>query len=206
MSTKIQALLERVLGDGGRAAKYVVKLPLPAKDATNKFSSSDLNIICKGASFPGKTLDTIPFTYRGRTIPLPGQHKYSQSWDLSFYLDESHVSRLYFMDWMQAMNTPNESYYKSDNNKNDGQTSILTEAIRKLPRQSKTTTIVVQQLNFDMNTTVADYTLYNCYPISVSDVTLGSDQVGAIGEYTVSFSFSHFMIQSKTAPFKVYQG
>jgi len=199
MSSVIQTKLKSILNDAARTSKFFIELVVPAKSVSND-AQRNLGIICKGTSFPGKTLDTIPFNYKGRTIPLPGQHKYAQTWDLTFYLDESHNSRLIFMDWVQGMNKGFESYY--DKSQGNLSTSSLTDQIRADSRKGLTT-LNVKQINFDGDKSVAVYTLFNCFPISVSDVTLGSDQVGSIGEFTVSFSFSHFTVQSKTENFAV---
>jgi hypothetical protein len=189
MSSKIQNLLQSALGDGARTAKFSIILPPPSSSSgTPPVKMDEMNVICKAASFPGKSLETIPFLYKGRTIPLPGQHKYSQTWELSFYLEEDHKTRLYFMDWMQAMNDINESHYI-------GLTSGQTAEMRKTPLRGRMTTLKVNQLDFDMRNTKATYTLYNCFPTNISDITVDSSQVGSVAEYTVTFSFSHFIIQ-----------
>lgn len=187
MASNIQNALRGILGDGGRAAKFWVELFIPSK---NTETAKSAGIICKGSSFPGKSMDTIPLVYKGRTIPLPGQHKYTQTWELTFYLEENHATRLYFMDWMQAMNKNHEAYYISD-------TSGMTKSIRN--EQFAARDFNVYQLNFDMTKKVAVYHLKNCYPINISDITLGSAEVGSIGEFNVTFAYSHFTIQNDAA-------
>jgi hypothetical protein len=200
MSSKLQNLIQKTLGDGARAAKFAIHLNIPSSSkGTPAISENILNILCKSSSYPGKTIEPINITYKGRSIPIPGQVKYSQTWELTFYLEENHSSRLYFLDWMQALNNANESYYV-------GATSGQTATMRKGNNNNKSQNIKdlsVKQLNFDMDKSTAEYTLYNCYPSAVGDVTISSDTVGQVLEYTVTFSFSHFIIQSKSESFDI---
>jgi len=201
MASKIQKLIQQTLGDGARSAKFVVYINLPeASKGTPPMDSKKLKILCKASSFPGKTIDTINIPYKGRSIPIPGQVKYSQTWELTFYLEESHASRLYFLDWMQALNGKNESYYLGSTS---GETHTLRSAEVKGNKTANFKTLIVKQLNFDMDKSVADYTLYNCYPTAVGDVSVASDSVGTILEYSVTFSYSHFIVQSKSTAFNL---
>lgn len=199
MATKIQTLMEKVLHDGARAAKFTVMINLPEVPGNPPVTNRWLELVCKGTSFPGKTIEPKQFMYKGRTIPIPGQEKYTQTWDLTFYLEEDHRSRLYFMDWMQALNTPNESYYVSSSSGQTTQSRALGTNKGDFSKLVKT--MEVSQLDFDMKNTTAKYTLSNCYPISVGDVQVSSDSVGQVLEYTVTFSFSHFIVQSEKKPF-----
>lgn len=200
MASLIQQTLEGILRDGARSAKFWVEITVPEK-SIGLPEQKNMSFICKGTSFPGKTLDTIPFVYKGRTIPLPGQHKYQQTWDLTFYLEEQHHSRVVFMDWMQAMNQAHEAYYDTSHG-SAYSTSSLTKKIREDSRHGIASSFKVYQLDFDLKKKTAEYTLYNCFPISIGEVTLGSDQVGAVGEYTVTFAYSDFIVKNKLSDSK----
>jgi hypothetical protein len=65
------------------------------------------------------------------------------------------------------------------------------------------TTMEVIQMSFDMSEELVKYTLYNVFPISVSQVSLGSENVGAIGEYTVNFAFTHFDVEDLKSNFGI---
>jgi len=204
MSSKIISLVKDVLKDGARAAKFAVLLALPeASKGTPAISEKMTSVLCKATSFPGKNIDPVNFQYKGRTIPLPGQVKYTQTWELTFYLEENHASRLYFLDWMQALNNENESYYSPNTGSSNSHPSGQTGAIRSEVTGANNFINVIKdfkvyQLDFDMKKKTAVYNLFNCYPVSVSDVQVSSESVGQMLEYTVTFSYSHFTIQTSS--------
>jgi hypothetical protein len=190
MAKKLQDLLESVLNDGARPAKYFLKIALPIQDNDVEHS---IPVLAKTATLPGKTLDTIGFQYKGRNIPLPGQVKYAQTWEMTLLAEEDHSTRIYFMDWIQGMDNANSSYYIS-------QGSELTGEIRgkRGATEQRKVDITISQLNFDLSQVEVDYVLYNCFPISVGDISVGHELVGAIEEYSVTFSFSHCIIKYAT--------
>ena len=212
MSKKIQTLLNAFVGDGARAAKYLVTIDrLPG---TAPMSEVGLSVLCKSASFPGKTLTTIPFEYKGRTIQVPSHVKYNQTFELSFYLEESHEARITFMDWIQGFDKSYESYYpgsqtggKRTNTDVMNVGSAFTESIRALSNDyQKMVPIRIAQLNFDLTEKVTEYVYHNCYPTTISDITVDDSQVGALLEYTVTFTYSHALVynpKDKTYPFAV---
>ena len=190
MARKLQDILESVLQDGARAAKYFLRVALPVQIKDVEVA---IPILAKTTTFPGKTLDTIGFQYKGRNIPLPGQVKYAQTWEITFLAEENHATRIYFMDWIQGMDNANSSYYVSEG-------SALTNDIRakRDKTEQRKVDITISQLNFDLSEVVVDYVLFNCFPISVGDINVGYDQTGAIEDYTVTFSFSHCIIKEAT--------
>jgi hypothetical protein len=200
MAKHFQTLLATVLGDGARPAKFMVNIcNIPGEIQKN--TQENISVLCKGAIFPGKSLTTIPFEYKGRTIQVPSHVKYEQTFELSFYLEETHKLRILFMDWIQGFDKSYESYYTGSgtsskttgNDINIG--SKLTESIRDFKTEKeKMTSIKVSQLDFDLKLKTAEYIFHNCYPTQVSSVTVDSSQVGAILEYSVTFAYSHLLV------------
>ena len=116
MSKKLQTLIQNTIGDGARAAKYMMTIDrLPGNSSTWPVQSKSLSIMCKGAIFPGKNLTTITYLYKGRNIVIPSHVKYNQTFELTFYLNESHNARIAFSDWMQGFDQSYESYYTGTN-------------------------------------------------------------------------------------------
>jgi hypothetical protein len=201
MANKLQTLLQTVIGDGARPAKYMLNIDrIPGTESTNADLPKKLAIMCKGATFPGKTLTTVPFEYKGRPILIPSHVKYDQTFEVSFYLDEAHSARIIFMDWMQAFDEEYESYYggaggqrTKSSGLNNG--SILTNNIRNLGNDyNKVTTVRISQLDFDLTKKTAEYVFHNCFPTSVSSISVDDSQVGAVLEYSVTFTYSHMLI------------
>lgn len=203
MAKKLQTLIQNIVGDGARAAKFFMEIgSIPGLESSTNQNARVLAVMCKAASFPGKTLTTIPFDYKGRAILIPSHVKYEQTFELTFYLDEDHSARIIFSDWMQGFDMSYESYYEGTHSSNSNTSginngSILTESIRNKYGNNdfgKMTTVKVSQLDFDNETKTAEYIFHNCYPSQLSPVTVDASQTGAILEYTVTFTYSHMLV------------
>jgi len=182
MSDIIQNLMNSVIGDGARPSKYRCEINLPSVFSTHDIKN--LDIICKGASFPAKTNEVIEVKYKGRTIPIPGQEKYTQSLDLSFYVDPKHDYKLIFNEWMQALN-----YNTYQDHKTLHSTVKEMQDNQSLNLSSVKTNIILTQLDFENNIDEVAYEFYNVFPKEISSISLG--------EFNVVFSFTHFEIHRK---------
>jgi hypothetical protein len=182
MANQIQNIINNVLGDGARSAKFRCFISLPNK---NGDANTELDVLCRASSFPGKVTETMEYKHKGKTINIPGQEKYSQTWTLTFYLEENHKNRKFFDEWMSGM------HYDTYSDKNN----TYINNIRKNGRENQIIgNMGVSQLNFEMDKEVCNYLLYNVYPIEISDVELGADNQGSMLEYTVTFNYTHYDI------------
>ena len=179
MASIYQTKLNTFLQDGARAAKFSIT------GITDPFDTSkDHYTIIKTAQFPGKFHDVIDFKFKGRNIPIKGQTRYDNTWTCSFYLEESHDLRAMFMNWIEALDQKNNMCEVTDK---------IESAQKRLSSNGYNSTITLVQINFDDDTQpTAQYQLHNVFPKSVSAVELDYSNVGAILEYTVEFSYSHF--------------
>ena len=182
MASAIQNLLNQKLGDGARATKFEVQIQIPFDDLFKDHEAT--STLAKTSSFPGKTIDTIDLKFRGRSIPIRGQVKYSQTWDCTFYLTEDHKLKRAFETWIESINFDG---YEAIGNAGDNLELYQTESENKY-----TTEIIISQLNFEMEKSAIDYTLHNVFPTSVSQVETSYESIGQINEFTVSFSYSHY--------------
>lgn len=183
MANSIQNIINNTLGDGAREAKFRCFIYLPNKNGSNQ----ELDVLCKSSSFPGKSTETMEYKYKGKSIPIPGQEKHTQTWELTFYLEEDHKNRVFFDNWMSGMHYDN--YSDAPNN-----------YVKNLKNSSNQTRIVgnmgISQLNFEMDAEVCNYKLYNVFPVEISSVGTSSEAIGSMLEYTVTFSYSHYDIYS----------
>jgi len=183
MSNIVQNLLNEVLQDGARPTKYKCQVIIPSALEPDDYS---LNVICKSAIFPSKTTEVIMLKYKGRTIPIPGQEKYGQTIDLGFYLEESHKTKTLFDAWSQALNYDN---YNDD----IGEGEWLKQDIKDGASTGRAE-IQLTQLDFAGEKDRIKYTFYDVFPKEVSAVNMSSESVGAILDYTVSFSYSYYRV------------
>jgi len=185
MATVIQNQIEHALGDGARAAKFTCGVVLPA----NRFKDvTALNTLVKTSSFPGKTIELSTIKYKGRDIPVKGQVKYQQSWECTFYMTESHDLKIAFETWMEAIDQKhNYGDYSSDD---PNEIKQMKENIKKLKQYTET--LGITQYNFDLDKPAVEYTLHNCFPISISSVEVNSESVGQLQEFTVTFAYTYY--------------
>ena len=59
----------------------------------------------------------------------------------------------------------------------------------------------IVQMDFNLEKEVVKYDLYNVFPTEIGAITLGSEEVGAIGEYTVTFAYSHYDVSQVNSNF-----
>ena len=180
MSSVIQNLLDNILKDGARSAKFECIINF---NGTRLFTS-DKNIYAyvKTSQYPGKHHDTIDLKFKGRTIPLKGQTKYDNSWTCTFYLTEDHALKKAFEDWIESLD-------QVHNIKSLSQEVKTAQAANKW---GYTTNFKIYQLDFHGSKNTIEYTLYHCFPKSVSSIDVDYSDVGKINEFTVEFTYAYY--------------
>lgn len=184
--SSVANLIQTAIGDGARTTKYDV-----AFQFTNPSmfpSAQNVAVMVKTTSFPAKQHQTIDFKYAGRSIPIRGQIKYSNTWECTFYLPQDHSIKKAFESWIDALDET--VYFEDTPSTNVSRTRSLHN------RNGYTTDIAIYQLDFTGQNQVARYILHNVFPIEVQPLTVNSDGPGDIEELSVTFSFSHYELES----------
>lgn len=192
MADIIQNKMNQVMGDLARPTKFKCQI-FPPKEikcelsilnegdsATSSTSeiSQYLDYFCHATSFPGLTVETIDFKYRGRTLPVKSVQTYQQKWTATFYNDEKHAVRKLFLDWM----TYDQAYQFEDKTKGNFE-GILPS-------------ISIYQLDFEMSKDCVVYTMMNVFPTNVGEVSVQYDGLNQIETFTVEFAYTHFEINT----------
>lgn len=181
MSSVIQNLLQSTIGDGARSSKFECFIHF--RDSALFPKERDILSLVKTAQFPGKTLDTIDLKFKGRSIPIKGQVKYSNTWSCTFYTTEDHELKKGFEDWIESIDQQN-NIKDVDSKVNNAQMTNWLGGYTSLIR--------IAQLDFNGGQDTVIYNLYNCFPKSVSGINLDYSNQGPVLEFTVEFSYSHF--------------
>lgn len=179
MSDIIQNIINNTLGDGARSTKFRCFISIPTKNNSN----IELDVLCKASAFPGKSTELIDFKHKGKSIMIPGQEKYEQTWELTFYLEEDHKNRKLFDEWMSGM------HYDNYSTKNNPFINTIKNSDNKIAG-----IMGISQLNFEMDKEVCNYVLYNVFPTNISNIQTSSDALGALLEYNVTFTYTHYDI------------
>ena len=182
MSSSIQNLLQSALGDGARSTKFDAMFQFTSDNPDGKGVSASV----KTASFPGKTHNPISLKMKGRPIQVRGSVKYSQSWECTFYMSEDHNLKHAFELWIEALDGKHNYGKLSDTNN-------LEELQKVHSSDNYFRDINVYQLNFDESENKSKYTLHNAFPISVSDVATSYEGSSSVLEFTVIFSYTHYI-------------
>ncbi len=184
MSSIVQNMLQKSIGDGARSTKFHILFEFTNPGSAP--SANDMVTMAKTTSFPGKSHTTIDFKYKGRSIPLRGQTKYTQTWECTFYLTEDHKLKNAFENWIEALDEKH-NYMDVSTVAGVSATQLMHSA-----KRNYTTTIVLYQRNFDDDQDTAVYHLHNVFPIEVSPIQYSYEQQGQVQEFTVTFAYSYF--------------
>ena len=186
MATIIQNLVEHALGDGARSAKYECLIALP--DNTFFPDNNAITTLTKTSSFPGKTHEIVDLKFKGRSIPVKGQVKYTQTWECTFYLSEDHALKTAMEVWLEALDQQHNYADLSveDNNNVQSMQKFLNAY------NNYTYPLVIQQLNFELDYAPITYVMHNAFPTAISQVEVSAESVGTILEFTVTFAYSHY--------------
>jgi len=172
MANKLEEL-KHALGSGARANKYRINFSVPSTVPT----VSDLinaDALCKASNFPGMTIGQIEVFNQGRKLMIPGDTTYTNSWALTFYNTEDHALRRDMISWMKSAD------HFQNNTHSGNPASIMGE-------------LSVEQLD-SAGLPTAKYTFHNVFPMEVSELAIGDDQVDTIQEFEINFSFTDWVV------------
>lgn len=186
-------LLRKAIGNGARSNKFNVVFNF--KDSNN--FEKKLAITCKSCDYPSIKTNSFDFKYRGRAIPIPLSSNFDHDWTAEFYLDESHLIREFFDEWMLIYHSRGEyssmtgENFKKKINLSDG--SIFSS----FDDDFFTVSVDIYQFPFETNIlpetiegATAHYKLYNVFPTDVQKLSAGD--ADGIMTVKVSFKYSYF--------------
>lgn len=157
------------LGAGGtRPNQYRVTLNFPSLVGGGTQADS---ILVTAAALPASNVNPTVVQYRGREVKFAGERIFDP-WTISIMNDSSMKLRDKFEKWSNLMN----------NRLNNG--GLLSPSAYQ-------TDLTVEQLDRN-DTSIRSYTIYNAFPINVSEISLGYGQNDVISEFTVTFQYAHF--------------
>jgi hypothetical protein len=163
--------LKSNLSVGARGNKYKVTMNMPLGTGNG---GKSLDVMCKGASIPAKTIGTIEVFNQGRKIVVAGDAEFESSWALTFWATQDHLLRKGFETWLDAI----------DN---------FSEHKREVSDYTYMTTAQVAQLSTSDNSETAVYEFHNLFPTNISALDLADDANDEILEFEVEFAYSHWI-------------
>lgn len=191
MSSIIQNKFHKVLGDGARLTKFNFILP---HLAGSPLQTDDITYHVKGLTLPKIEHEPIKLMHKGRPIPIRGTTKFSQSFTVTFYMQESHIVKRFFESWMAMIEQ--RHYYYDPRKQEEIQRSLGAGGGKPDYMTWYNTDAWIEQRNFDGDEVTAVYEIKNVFPTSVEPPSYSYESVGQIAEQTVTFAYSHYMLHS----------
>lgn len=193
MSSIIQNKFHDVIGDAARTSKFNFILP-PLQGLTSNTDAITYSV--KGLTLPKMEHTPINIMHKGRPIPIRGTTKFSQQFTVTFYMHENHIVKRFFESWMALIE---QRHYYYDPRKQERVQRGMQGVSEELPPYMTWYNVDawIEQRNFDGDNVTALYEIKNVFPINVEPPSYDYSQVGTIGEQTVTFAYSHYMLHSK---------
>ena len=160
--------ITNVLSDLARPNKYRVVIADLGGD-------SEVGILAKAASVPGKTVGTVEVYAQGRKVPIAGDANYD-TWSCTFYIQKTFKIREDIEKWM----TDIDDYMNNLSNE-----TTLAEYQKE---------IEIEQLDRKGNV-IKTFVLKNAWPTTVGEVTLGADTNDSVEELEVTFNYTHYEVK-----------
>ena len=180
MSFSTNTLRSRFEAESGPAYvnRWEVKLPLvagstPSGDFVDFQPSEPVNELCTQVSLPSKTLATLDRQIGLEPIKVASGYNFGTV-SMTFYLTQNYVARKYWQAWMDRIVNPTPPYTV-------GYRDNYTEEIK------------ISQLD-KLGAKKYTVTLEGAYPTAINEIEFNNQQVGAVGELTVTIDFSHYTV------------
>ncbi len=162
-----------VLNATARSNKYRLSFAWPT-GVTGETALSEVDIICKSAMAPQRELGIIEVWNQGRKLVIPGDTTFDNAWSVDFYLGESHKLRYDMVKWQNAC----DNFHK---NLHSGEPAQIYSDLR------------LEQLDSGGNVS-AQYTLHNCFPTVVGEITYADDSENTPVEFNITFSYTDWVL------------
>ncbi len=165
--------ISKVLGAAGRANKYRVSFSWP-DGVTGSTSLDEVDTLAKSATAPQREIGVLEVWNQGRKYVMPGDTAFDNSWSVDFYLSENHAIRYDMVKWQTACDNFHANIHAG------------------VPL-SVTADLKIEQLD-SAGVVSAQYTLHNCFPTVVGEVSFGDDSENTPLEFNVTFSYSDWVL------------
>ena len=165
--------IAQTLGASARANKYRVSFAFP-RGVQGSTDLRSIDTIAKSATAPQKEVGQIELWNQGRKLLIPGDTAFDNAWSLDFYLTENHELRYDLLKWQQACDNFHANIHT-------GNPEAIFADLR------------IEQLD-SMGEVSAQYTLHNCFPQTVGEVSYGDDSADTPAEFNCTFAYTDFVM------------
>lgn len=174
----LQEFRSNFLGGGARPNQFRVELTLPGLAQNGAEAGRRAQFLCNGTALPASDIGVAPVFYRGRQLPLAGERVFAP-WTVTILNDTDFIIRNALESWSNAIN---------DLRFNTGVTTP----------QIYTSDMSVHQLDRN-GQSLKSYKFIAAWPQTVSEIALAFNQNDQVEEFQVTFQYTHYETDFKTA-------
>jgi hypothetical protein len=161
----------QMIGGGARPNQFRVELTFPTYVTLGVIAGQRAQFLCRAASLPASTIETISIPYRGRPVNFAGERSF-QPWTVSIYNDTTFNIRNALEQWQSGI-----QQYNTTNG-------------RVNPTDYQVDLSVIQ---LDRNgASIKSYKFTDAFPTNIGAITLDYEQQNAIEQFDVEFVYNFF--------------
>ena len=161
----------QMIGGGARPNQFRVELTFPSFVTLGVIAGQRAQFLCRAASLPASTIETISIPYRGRPVNFAGERSF-QPWTVSIYNDTTFNIRNALEQWQSGI-----QQYNTTNGRTNPTDYQVDLSVHQLDRNGAT---------------IKSYKFHDAFPTNIGAITLDYEQQNAIEQFDVEFVYNFF--------------
>ena len=161
----------QMIGGGARPNQFRVELTFPSFVTLGVIAGQRAQFLCRAASLPASTIETISIPYRGRPVNFAGERSF-QPWTVSIYNDTTFNIRNALEQWQSGI-----QQYNTTNGRTNPTDYQVDLSVHQLDRNGAT---------------IKSYKFTDSFPTNIGAITLDYEQQNAIEQFDVEFVYNFF--------------
>jgi len=161
----------QMIGGGARPNQFRVELTFPSFVTLGVIAGQRAQFLCRAASLPASTIETISIPYRGRPVNFAGERSF-QPWTVSIYNDTTFNIRNALEQWQSGI-----QQYNTTNGRTNPTDYQVDLSVHQLDRNGAT---------------IKSYKFTDAFPTNIGAITLDYEQQNAIEQFDVEFVYNFF--------------
>ena len=161
----------QMIGGGARPNQFRVELTFPSFVTLGVIAGQRAQFLCRAASLPASSIETISIPYRGRPVNFAGERSF-QPWTVSIYNDTTFNIRNALEQWQSGI-----QQYNTTNGRTNPTDYQVDLSVHQLDRNGAT---------------IKSYKFTDAFPTNIGAITLDYEQQNAIEQFDVEFVYNFF--------------
>ena len=161
----------QMIGGGARPNQFRVELTFPSFVTLGVIAGQRAQFLCRAASLPASTIETISIPYRGRPVNFAGERSF-QPWTVSIYNDTTFNIRNALEQWQSGI-----QQYNTTNGRTNPTDYQVDLSVHQLDRNGAS---------------IKTYKFTDAFPTNIGAITLDYEQQNAIEQFDVEFVYNFF--------------